>query len=597
MRDSELASLAGRRDGEINNVVVRLAGKSSQVKTALENSVRAELESLFGGQPGLAIYSRTQTASGGVVDANINGGFSIAMFFSGVFLLGTLPVTSVLLARMVEGERQRIGTLRALGVTRRELIQHYLAFGLIIGVTGGLTGSVLGYLNSFWVMDTFIRYLAGGTLPGFANHPQLPFILLGFVIVVLGSTFAGAYPAWVQSATPPGIALRPMVPKMPNALSRARLRLLPPVLRRVVRNMLRVPGRSLSTALGVVAGAMMIFSSFALWDTLQSNFKDYFGSSAFDLRIDMSTLQPAGPLEAQVRAIPGVQAAQGALVGPVTILRADGSLFETAAVVIDERDPFFDLRTLDGAPAFSRADGVWIGHNTRRVLGVDAGDTLTLRAFGQERQVQVLGVVSYTLGGPLFIPRGLLVQWTPNAVFPVNAALVRVPAGQAAPMRDALVDLPGMRAVTVLSDYDADVNHYLNWFRAGTLIFGGFGYILTLAVLFNTVNGGLRERHDELAILRALGSSRREIALMVTLELLAMVVLGAVIGVPVGRAMGFWLTHTYDTDFFGQVNVLRPHYYVVGLLSLVIVVLLAELPGLRAVQRADLGQISKSQSF
>jgi putative ABC transport system permease protein len=164
-------------------------------------------------------------------------------------------------------------------------------------------------------------------------------------------------------------------------------------------------------------------------------------------------------------------------------------------------------------------------------------------------------------------------------------------------MRDALVDLPGMRAVTVLSDYDADVNHYLNWFRAGTLIFGGFGYILTLAVLFNTVNGGLRERHDELAILRALGSSRREIALLVTLELLAMVVLGAVIGVPVGRAMGFWLTHTYDTDFFGQVNVLRPHYYVVGLLSLVIVVLLAELPGLRAVQRADLGQISKSQSF
>ena len=42
---------------------------------------------------------------------------------------------------------------------------HYLTFGLLIGVTGGLVGSVVGYLNSFVTMMPFIATIAGGYLP------------------------------------------------------------------------------------------------------------------------------------------------------------------------------------------------------------------------------------------------------------------------------------------------------------------------------------------------------------------------------------------------------------------------------------------------
>jgi putative ABC transport system permease protein len=152
-------------------------------------------------------------------------------------------------------------------------------------------------------------------------------------------------------------------------------------------------------------------------------------------------------------------------------------------------------------------------------------------------------------------------------------------------------------AAEVFSDFERDLNHYLEYFRVGTIIFGSFGYILTLALLFNTVNASLRERHDELAVLRALGSTRREIALTVTLELLVMVLLGAMIGVPLGREMGFWMFKSYQTDFYGTINLIKPVSYVLGLASMLIVIFLAEIPGLRAVQRADLGQVSKSQSF
>jgi len=596
LRYSRLAGTT-RQQGLINDVVIRLQGKSEEENPGLEKAVRQSLEDIFANQAGTVIASRIQTSSGGVVDANINGNFPIMIFFSGIFLVGSTLITSVLLARLVESERQRIGTLRAMGVTRGELVRHYLSFGLIIGISGGLVGSVLGYLNSFWVMDTYIGYIAGGTLPGFVNRPQILFILLGFAVAVLGSTFAGMYPAWVQSATPPGIALRPAAPKTPNVVSRLQMRFLPSPLRWAIRNLLRVPGRSLSTALGVIAGSMMIFSSLALWDTMLINFDDYFSASAFDLRVDMAAFQSAGALETQVAEIEGVKGVQGALIGPVSVTSTDGRHFDTVAIAMDDNDPFFELRTLEGAEAFSSTDGVWIGHNLQRVSGVEVGDTVTLHALNQEYPVKVLGVVSYTLGSPVFVPRSLMQQWTPGGIFPANTLLVRVDEGRADTVRDALVDLPGMRAVELMPDFESDVDHYLEYFRSGTLIFGTFGYILTLAVLFNTVNGSLRERRDELAVMRALGSTPLEIALTVTLELMLMIVIGMLIGIPIGREVGFWLNRTYETDFFGQVSTIRPVSSLIGAISLIVIVLLAELPGLRSVHKVDLGQVSKSQSF
>ena len=596
MRYSQLAALAGQ-GSVINDLVIRLEGSAADDHTTQENAVRAALATLFTPDSGASIFSRIQTASGGVVDANINGNFPIMIFFSGVFLAGSTVITGILLARLVESERQRIGTMRALGVTRRELVVHYLTFGFIIGLTGGLVGSVLGYLNSFWVMDTYLNYIAGGSLPGFVNRPQLPFIALGFGIVLAGSTFAGAYPAWTLSGTPPGIALRPAAPKTPNAVSRAGLRFLPVPVRQAIRNLLRTPGRSLSTALGVMAGALMIFACFALWDTMAITFRDYFAINEYDLRADLDTLMPWDTLRTQGATLDGVESAQVALAGPVTILRDGSESFVTVMIALDGDDPFFDLRTIEGDAALSVNDAVWIGHNLQRVLDLHPGDVLTLSILEQFRTARIAGVVSNALGSPVFVPRTLAAQWVPGGTLPANMLLLRSAPGQAGAVRDAAAQLPGVVGVEITSEFKRDTDFYLEYFRMGTVIFGAFGYILTLALLFNTVNANLRERHDELAILRALGSTRYEIALTVTIELVIMVLIGVAVGMPLGRSMGFWLNHTYDTDFFGQVNTLLPRSYVIGILSLLAVVLLAELPGLRAVQRTDLGQISKSQSF
>lgn len=592
-RYQELAELSGR-SGEINDIAVRLAGNADDDKSTLVDAASAELAALF---PTAAIYDRDHIPSSWMIQANVNGAFPIMQFFSGLFLVGATLITGILMARVVESERRRIGTMRAMGVTRRELVQHYLSFGFLIGVTGGLVGSVLGYFNSFWFMYSFLDNIAGGTLPGFSNTPQIPFILLGFVIVIAGTTLSGVYPAWVMSGTPPGIALRPTTPHTPNAISRIQLGFLPLPVRQAVRNLLRSPGRAFGTMLGVMAGAMMVFSALAMWDTLVVNFDDFFASTAFDMRVELADMQMGDTVEAQMEALEHVTGVQAALIGEVAVVQPDGSLFSTAAVAVDEADPYFDLTTVAGDDAFSRTDGVWIGNNLARVLDIDVGDTIVLRAFDRVHDVYVNGIVLQALGSPIFVPRSLFMQWVPGGVFPVNAVLLRVEAGTAADVREAVVGLPGVRAVEWLDEFDTDINGYLDYYLTNTILFGSFGLILTLALVFNTVNASLRERREELSILRALGTRGSEIALMVTFEFLVMVIIGIVIGAPLGRAAGFNLATSYDMDYYGILATIKPWSYIIGVGGVLLVVLVAEIPGLRAVQRADLGAVCKSQSF
>jgi putative ABC transport system permease protein len=594
VRYGALAGILGA-NGLVNDVVISLGVKSAADSSALRTRVKAELEQTLADQQNLILREREETASGGVVQANINGNFQVMAMFSGLFLVVALVVTFILLGQFVGSERQRIGTLRALGVSRPELVAHYLTFGLLIGISGGLVGSVLGYFASFTTILPFVDAIAGGYLPGFANTPQIPFILLGFGIVVLGTTLAGAYPAWAESGTPPGIALRPPTPRTPSAVSRLSLGFLPLFLRQTLRNILRSPGRSLATALGVMMGTVMVVAAVGLVNAMDFSFSDYFGSNHYDLRLMVSQPVSAGILERRAQKAEGVTSAQAALFGLVTAKSATKT-FDTLAFVLDENNPYIALTTLEGAPAFSRAEGVWLGHNLARVLQARVGDRLTLTADEKTKQVEVLGIVSQAFGSPVFVPRSLFNEWVSSNSLS-NTALVRVEPGRMAEAREALAKIPGVVSVEDYPAFVRDVNNYLSFWRINSWAFAIFGALLTLAVILNTVNARLQEQQADLAILRSLGITRREIIVSVLTEILILAALGIALGLPLGSEVGFQMAHSVDMDFYGLVAVYYPLSYPLAIAAVLLLVILAAIPGLRSAFKVDLGQVSKGQSL
>ena len=225
------------------------------------------------------------------------------------------------------------------------------------------------------------------------------------------------------------------------------------------------------------------------------------------------------------------------------------------------------------------------------------GDTLTLTADEQTKQAKVLGIVSQAFGSPVFVPRSLFNEWMPGDASLSNTALVRVEPGRMAEARDALAKVPGVVSVEDYPAFVRDVNNYLSFWRINSWAFAVFGALLTLAVILNTVNARLQEQQADLAILRSLGITRREIIVSVLTEILILAALGIALGIPLGREVGFQMAHSVDMDFYGLVAMFYPHSLPLAVAAVLLIVLLATIPGLRSAFKVDLGQVSKGQSM
>jgi putative ABC transport system permease protein len=112
-------------------------------------------------------------------------------------LVGGIGIMNIMLATVSE-RTQEIGVRRALGAKRRDIIVQFLSETLLLTLTGGLVGIVLGML-----IPTIVTH--------FGNMPTVitPFsVILSFGISALVGVTFGWYPAWRAAHMDPIESLR-----------------------------------------------------------------------------------------------------------------------------------------------------------------------------------------------------------------------------------------------------------------------------------------------------------------------------------------------------------------------------------------------------
>jgi putative ABC transport system permease protein len=106
--------------------------------------------------------------------------------------------------------RPEVGTLRAIGATRRQIFLTFLAEGLLFGVAGALIGLVLGTMLGQLSVGAVSKTVDTLYVASHADQVVLdPLVLLkAFVIGVGAAVLAALVPAWEAAGTPPAIAMR-----------------------------------------------------------------------------------------------------------------------------------------------------------------------------------------------------------------------------------------------------------------------------------------------------------------------------------------------------------------------------------------------------
>lgn len=120
-----------------------------------------------------------------------------------------------------------------------------------------------------------------------------------------------------------------------------------------------------------------------------------------------------------------------------------------------------------------------------------------------------------------------------------------------------------------------------------------FGMTLAAFAVFNTVTLNVTERSRELATMRTLGFSKRQVNMLITIESLATGVVGMALGFVLGYAIEAYLVGQMSTLDWNMDIIIEPSTFViVGVITLA-VLLLSQAPGLRALHKQNLADATK----
>lgn len=543
------------------------------------------------------IVDRERQLSNRLLQMDLDGFESLALVFPILFLAVSSLAIYTLLNRLVQNQRGQIGVMRAMGYSRGQVLRHYLGYGLVIGVVGAALGVGLGFALSILVTRAYAQFL---TVPFVSVELQPGVLAIGFAAGLIASLIAAAIPAWASASIRPAEAMRPPVP--PTGRRTLLEALLPPLARLPyliklpLRNIFRVPRRTLYTAFGVASGVALTLVAASFLDSYDRAIELQFERiQNYDARVNFTTLFPTSLVE-EAMALDGIAAAEAIAEVPVE-LSAGGQSHITLLQGLPAHGELLRVYS-PGGRRLRPGDGILLTSAVADLLGVSKGDSLEVRPLlggAPALELTIDDIAKQPLGDIAFA-RLDTAQRLLGGREVGTALLVSFRHGLTPDLESGLYGLPGVASLDLTQELRDYIDELNNLFFAFVFIMLAFGVALGLAVIFNTITINVLERQRELATMRTFGAGMRRLASMLTVENVLMGLLGALLGMPIGFGLAQYFASLYQNELFDMPTVIYLRTYGIAGLGALIVLLLAEIPAVRFLRRLDLPAVVREMS-
>lgn len=575
-----------------NEVVVYYAAGEADEETTLALAEQAR-------QAGAAsVYTREEQASNAALSEDLKGFEEMAVFFPIMFLAAAGMAAYVMISRLVHAQRPHIGVFLANGFTRGQVLRHYLGYGVIPGLIGSIPGAIVGVLLARSITRLYTGLLSiPVTLVEFYPATLLGAIAFGLI----ASLLAALAPALVASRVAPAAAMRGETPAGGGKLSLVE-RLIPPVRKApaawkmALRGVGRNPRRTIYTIIGVVLSLMLVLVSWGMIDTIRNLMDRQF----VEIQQEDATVHFAGPATtdnvAALLEVDGVAQAEPALTVPAS-LESNGQHYETALLVLEDGTQMHRLMSTTQGWIDLPGEGIVLGKATQGLLDIEIGDPINVAlASGVSVTEPVVAFVDEPLGTMAYMARSRAEALT-GVELPVTSALIAYSEGaDAKALRNTLTELPQVGAFEDANVIYDLMQRYMVLFYAFVGVMLLFGGAMAFALIFNAMSVNIAERTREVATLLAVGTDRRSISKYITAENLLVAAIGIPIGLVVGHFAAKQALASFSSDLFAFDLYIQPSTYLLASLAILVVALISQVPGLRAIRRISIPKIVKERS-
>ncbi len=604
-RRSYASGLASYQTG-VAEADARLADAASQLERA-----QAEVDDIE--QPDVYVLDRTKNAGAASYQSDSERIDNIAAVFPFIFFLVAALVSLTTMTRMVEDERVEIGTHKALGFSTAYIAGRYVAYAAIASGVGSMVGILVLSQVLPWVVETAYAIMYCVPLMPFPL-PIRPAITATSIAMGVGVTLLATFAAAAATLRETPAAL--MLPRAPKPGKRILLERIRPVWSRLsfswkvtLRNLFRYKRRLAMTVVGVAGCTALLLTGLGLHDSIndiidrQYLCDDPIFSYNIVVGVDADDAQEVLGRVSDTLARKGD--ASGVALVDVENMQARGTTdTDVAARVMVPTDPvgltrFVRMRDrVSGKSVDFGDDSVVLSEKLATRLGVRVGDEVSLydqddigNASGKPHVFTVTGVVENYIADYAYVGP---VAW--RNVMGADAAADTVLANVGdddsthAELSEALHDTDGVSTVTFNTETIGMYQKSLRSVNMIVVVLVVAAAALAFIVLYNLTNINVIERTREIASLKVLGFTRREVSAYVFREVVLLVAIGAALGLVLGVGMEHFVILSAEVDavMFGR-DIHLPSFAMAfaGTMLFSVLVMGAMVPKLRRIDMVE----------
>ncbi|MDJ0460437.1 ABC transporter permease [Streptomyces sp. H27-C3] len=389
--------------------------------------------------------------------------------------------------------------------------------------------------------------------------------------------------------------------------------------RTALRNVLAHKARLLMTVLAVMLGVSFVSGTLVFSDTIGNAFKNKSAKSFDHVSVAIRPDTASGPsddaqeakkqpvlsdaLLKKAQGLPGAASVIGDMSGFTALADKNGKLVgqdwgTTGANFYPGADGKDARYAFTAGQAPKRAGEIAVDSRTAERTGYKVGDSARLSTDGPVTKQTISGIFDTSNGN--VVAGGSLVLFD-NATAPkvlgkteYDEIDIKAAAGtsQAALKSAAEKILPkdteAVTGATLAADQEALINEQTNSLSQALLYFAGISLFVGIFIIANTFTMLVAQRTKELALMRAIGASRRQVTRSVLIEAFIVGLIAAATGFAVGIGIAIGLRSVVN-GIGGTLPdgplVVAPMTAVVALIIGVVVTMLAAwLPGRRAAR-------------
>jgi len=584
-------AIAADLDGAFNDFCMDLSPGTEA------GEVIAEADRLLAPYGALGAYTRKDHASSARLDDELTVLHALSVAYPLIFLSVAAFMVNAVLARLIRLQREQIAQLKALGYSSWQVGWHFMKFTLVIVVIG----TTLGVIGGRW---------AGGGVVGmyeqFFRFPHLDFKLdysaFGLALIVsAGASIVGVIGVVRQAVKlPPAEAMRPEPPAdfKPSFFERIGVaRWFGVGLRMALRNIERKPwqafftvsGLTLATGLMVLPGVMADSIDHLLtyqWNDVQRQ----------DAVVFLTEPRSSAGLHA-IAQLPGVRRVEP--LRSVRIRMRYGHRSRKLSVTGMPRGADLN-RLLDAAGRVIELpeEGIVMSSELARVLEAKVGDTVQLEV--QEgarpvREVVISGLIADFSGVASYMDIKAL-QRLLREGDTANGAYLTLDQRQWEKFMLKVKATPGI-AITLVKKEQLAAFRKTTGQSIGILrsVYMTLAVIVAFGVVYNSARISLSERSRDLATLRVVGFTQREVAGVLLGELVLLVLVALPFGLAFGRGLAIFIFSTLRTETIRLPLVITSFTYAQAVAVVLLAAAASSLVVSRMLRKLDLVGVLKAR--